>query len=246
MLQIKNLSVSVADKPVLQDFSLEIPAGQVHAIMGPNGSGKSTLSHVLMGKSGYTVTGGTVTFMGQDLLVLAPHERAAAGVFLAMQYPIELPGVPFNTFLKVIMNAQAKATGSPELSPLDLLRTIRTAAEGLGISDEMLKRPVNVGASGGEKKRNDILQMTLLQPKLAILDETDSGLDIDALKVVAQGVNAMRIPARSFVVITHYQRLLDYIIPDVVHVMVDGRIVKSGGPDIARDLEQSGYGGLAS
>jgi Fe-S cluster assembly ATP-binding protein len=246
MLKIKNLSVTVADKPVLQNFTLEIPAGQVHAIMGPNGSGKSTLSHVLAGKPGYTVTGGAVTFKDQDLLALEPHARANAGVFLAMQYPVELPGVPFNTFLKMIMNARAKANGQPELSPLDLLRAIRTTAETLGINDDMLKRPVNVGASGGEKKRNDILQMMLLQPSLAILDETDSGLDIDALKIVANGVNTMRAPTRSFIVITHYQRLLDYIVPDVVHVMQDGRIVKSGGPELAHELEQSGYGAVGS
>lgn len=241
MLEVKNLNVSVNDKPVLQDFTLEIPDGQVHAIMGPNGSGKSTLSHVLAGKPGYTVTGGTITMNGQDVLAMATHERALNGIFLALQYPVELPGVPMNTFLKMMMVARAKAAGHPEPSAMDVLKTIRENARTLGISDDMLKRPVNVGASGGEKKRNDILQMAILQPRLAILDETDSGLDIDALKIVADGVNAMRAPGRSFIVITHYQRLLDYIVPDVVHVLSNGRIVKSGGPELARELEQTGY-----
>lgn len=241
MLAIKNLNVSVNDKPVLQDFNLEIPDGQVHAIMGPNGSGKSTLSHVLAGKPGYTVTGGTITMNGQDVLAMQTHERALNGIFLALQYPVELPGVPMNTFLKMMMVARARAIGAPEPSAIEVLKTIRENAQKLGISDDMLKRGVNVGASGGEKKRNDILQMASLQPRLAILDETDSGLDIDALKIVADGVNAMRAPDRSFIVITHYQRLLDYIVPDVVHVLSNGRIVKSGGADLAQQLEQTGY-----
>ena len=243
MLKIENLSVSVVGKDVLKNFNLEIPAGQVHAIMGPNGSGKSTLSYVLAGKSGYTVTGGSVTLNGADVLAMPTHERAAAGIFLALQYPVELPGVPMTTFIKTAVAAVRKARGQDELSPLDFLKKLKSSADTLGISDEMLKRGVNVGASGGEKKRNDILQMQMLDPRLCILDETDSGLDIDALRIVAEGVNSMRAPDRSFLVITHYQRLLDYITPDVVHVMSAGKIVGSGGPELAQALEQTGYAG---
>jgi Fe-S cluster assembly ATP-binding protein len=241
MINIHNLTVTVNDQSVLNGLDLTVPTGQVHAIMGPNGSGKSTLSHVLAGTPGYTVTGGSVTFQGLDVLAMPPHERALNGVFLAMQYPVELPGVPMNTFLKMMVGAARAHKNLPELPPLDFLRLVKSTAEKLGIGDEMLKRPVNVGASGGEKKRNDILQMCLLEPTLGILDETDSGLDIDALKIVAAGVNSLRGPGRSFIVITHYQRLLDYIVPDVVHVMQNGKIVQSGGPDLARALEQTGY-----
>ena len=240
-LEIKNLRVSVGGKEILKGLDLFVPAGQMHAIMGPNGTGKSTLSYVLAGRPGYEVTGGTATWRGQNLFAMTPDTRAAAGVFLAFQYPPEIPGVPMNTFLKTAVNAMRKARGQGELPALDLLSIIKTAARTLGVSDDMLKRAVNVGASGGEKKRNDILQMHVLKPSLCILDETDSGLDIDALKIVADGVNALRAPDRSFLVITHYQRLLDYIVPDAVHVMMDGKIVQSGGPDLARVLEDRGY-----
>lgn len=244
LLNINNLSVNVAEKQILNGFTLNVEPGTVHAIMGPNGSGKSTLSYALAGRPGYKITSGSVGFNGQDLLALAPHERAAAGVFLAFQYPVEIPGVPFTTFLKTALDAIRKTRGQSETTPLDFLKLVKTKAQALGINDDMLKRAVNVGASGGEKKRNDILQMSVLEPKLCILDETDSGLDIDALKTVADGVNALRAPDRSFIVITHYQRLLDYIKPDVVHVMSQGKIIKSGGPELAKDLEKQGYEAL--
>jgi Fe-S cluster assembly ATP-binding protein len=249
MLNIQNLCVEVQGKKILDGFSLFVPPGQVHAIMGPNGTGKSTLSYALAGRSGYDITDGSVTLNGRDILPMSPDERAAAGLFLAFQYPPEIPGVAMNTFLKESINALRRARGLDDLSALDLLKTIKSAAEKLGVPDDMLKRPVNVGASGGEKKRNDILQMTVLNPSFCILDETDSGLDIDALRIVADGVNALRAPDRSFLMITHYQRLLDYIKPDVVHVMQGGKIVKSGGPDLAKSLEETGYaayGGRAS
>ncbi|HEX5779307.1 MAG TPA: Fe-S cluster assembly ATPase SufC [Xanthobacteraceae bacterium] len=241
MLEIKNLHVEVADRKILQGFDLTVEPGKVHAIMGPNGSGKSTLAYVLAGKDGYDVTDGSVTFDGQDLLQLPPDERAALGVFLAFQYPIEIPGVASMVFLRTALNAIRKKRGEAELSTPDFLRLVREKAKDLHIDQEMLKRPVNVGFSGGEKKRNEILQMALLEPKLCVLDETDSGLDIDALKVVAEGVNRLRSPDRSMIVITHYQRLLDHIVPDVVHIMAKGRIVRTGGPDLALELERRGY-----
>ena len=241
MLRIKNLHVEVADRKILQGFDLTVEPGKIHAIMGPNGSGKSTLAYVLAGKDGYTVTEGEVTFNGEDLLALAPDERAAKGVFLAFQYPIEIPGVASMVFLRTALNALRKKRGEAELSTPDFLRLVRAKAQDLGIDQEMLKRAVNVGFSGGEKKRNEILQMALLEPKLCVLDETDSGLDIDALRVVADGVNGLRSPERSMIVITHYQRLLDYIVPDVVHIMAKGRIVRTGGPDLAIELEKRGY-----
>ncbi|MCA3325423.1 MAG: Fe-S cluster assembly ATPase SufC, partial [Roseomonas sp.] len=218
--------------------------GEVHAIMGPNGSGKSTLSYVLSGRDGYEVTGGAALLHGQDLLAMEPEERAAAGVFLAFQYPVELPGVGNATFLRTALNAIRRAKGEAELDAMQFLKLARERMKALSMNDEMLKRGVNVGFSGGEKKRNEILQMALLQPKLAILDETDSGLDIDALKIVADGVNAMRGPDFSALVITHYQRLLDYIVPDRVHVLMGGRIVRSGGPELAKELEAQGYGAI--
>ncbi|MFS8037983.1 Fe-S cluster assembly ATPase SufC [Xanthobacter sp. AM11] len=241
MLEIKNLHARIGGNEILKGLDLAIPAGEIHAIMGPNGSGKSTLSYVLAGKPDYEVTDGSVIFDGQELLGQDPDARAAAGVFLAFQYPIEIPGVANLTFLRAAMNAQRKARGEEEISTPDFLKLVRLKAPDLGISQDMLRRGVNVGFSGGEKKRNEILQMALLEPKLCILDETDSGLDIDALKVVAQGVNALRSPNRSMLVITHYQRLLDHIVPDVVHVMHKGRIVRSGGPELALELEESGY-----
>jgi Fe-S cluster assembly ATP-binding protein len=241
MLEIKNLHVEVADRKILQGFDLTVEPGKIHAIMGPNGSGKSTLAYVLAGKDGYEITEGSVTFNGQDLLELAPDERAALGVFLAFQYPIEIPGVASMVFLRTAVNALRKKRGLAELSTPDFLRLVREKAKDLNIDQEMLKRPVNVGFSGGEKKRNEILQMALLEPKLCVLDETDSGLDIDALKVVAEGVNRLRSPDRSMIVITHYQRLLDHIVPDVVHIMAKGRIVRTGGPDLALELEKRGY-----
>jgi Fe-S cluster assembly ATP-binding protein len=241
MLEIKNLHVEVADRKILQGFDLTVEPGKIHAIMGPNGSGKSTLAYVLAGKDGYTVTEGEVTFNGEDLLALAPDERAAKGVFLAFQYPIEIPGVASMVFLRTAVNALRKKRGEAELSTPDFLRLVRAKAKDLGIDQEMLKRAVNVGFSGGEKKRNEILQMAMLEPKLCVLDETDSGLDIDALRVVADGVNALRSPDRSMIVITHYQRLLDYIVPDVVHIMAKGRIVRTGGPELAIELEKRGY-----
>jgi Fe-S cluster assembly ATP-binding protein len=241
MLEIKNLHVEVADRKILQGFDLTVEPGKIHAIMGPNGSGKSTLAYVLAGKDGYTVTEGEVKFNGEDLLALEPDERAASGVFLAFQYPIEIPGVASMVFLRTAVNALRKKRGEAELSTPDFLRLVRAKAKDLSIDQEMLKRAVNVGFSGGEKKRNEILQMALLEPKLCILDETDSGLDIDALKVVADGVNQLRAPDRSMIVITHYQRLLDYIVPDIVHIMAKGRIVRTGGPDLAIELEKRGY-----
>ncbi len=241
MLEIKNLHVEVADRKILQGFDLTVEPGKIHAIMGPNGSGKSTLAYVLAGKDGYEVTEGSVTFNGQDLLELSPDERAALGVFLAFQYPMEIPGVASMVFLRTALNALRKKRGLAELSTPDFLRLVREKAKDLNIDQEMLKRPVNVGFSGGEKKRNEILQMALLEPKLCVLDETDSGLDIDALKVVAEGVNRLRSPDRSMIVITHYQRLLDHIVPDVVHIMARGKIVRTGGPDLALELEKRGY-----
>ena len=240
-LVIDNLSAEIDGKPILKGVTLEIPAGQVHAVMGPNGSGKSTLSYVLAGREGYAVTGGSATFNGTDILAMEPEERAAAGLFLAFQYPVELPGVGNALFLRTALNAIRKGRGEPELDAMQFLKVARGRMKALNMTDEMLKRGVNVGFSGGEKKRNEVLQMALLQPKLAILDETDSGLDIDALKIVADGVNALRGPDFSALVITHYQRLLDYIVPDRVHVLVGGRIVKSGGPELALELERSGY-----
>jgi len=241
MLEIKNLSVRVADRQILNGLNLTVNKGEIHAIMGPNGAGKSTLAHVLSGKSGYEVTGGQVLFEGKDLLELPADERAAMGVFLAFQYPLEIPGVATMTFLRTALNAQRKKRGEPELTTPDFMKRVREGAAKLGIAQEMLRRPVNVGFSGGEKKRNEVLQMALLEPKLCVLDETDSGLDIDALKIVAEGVNHLRSPERAFVVITHYQRLLDHIVPDIVHVLAKGRIVKTGGKDLAHELEAKGY-----
>ncbi len=243
MLKISNLHVALEEeeKQILKGVDLEVPAGSVHAIMGPNGSGKSTLSYVLSGKEGYKVTDGSATLEGADLLDMEPEERAAAGLFLAFQYPVEIPGVGNMTFLRTAVNAQRKARGEEELSAADFLKLVRAKAKSLKIDAEMLKRPVNVGFSGGEKKRNEILQMAMLEPKMCILDETDSGLDVDAMKLVAEGVNALRSEGRSFLVITHYQRLLDHIKPDVVHIMADGRIVKSGGPELALEVEHNGY-----
>ncbi|MET3931240.1 Fe-S cluster assembly ATP-binding protein [Lysobacter sp. OAE881] len=241
MLKIENLHVSVAGKEILKGLTLELTPGQVHAVMGPNGAGKSTLGNVLAGREGYEVTAGTVTFEGQDLLALEPEERAATGVFLAFQYPVEIPGVNNTYFLRSALNAQRKARGESELDSMQFLKLVREKLAVLHLKDELLHRGVNEGFSGGEKKRNEIFQLALLEPKLAILDETDSGLDIDALKAVADGVNALRSPERAFLVITHYQRLLDYIKPDVVHVLADGRIVETGGPELALELEQHGY-----
>jgi Fe-S cluster assembly ATP-binding protein len=243
MLDIKNLHVKLEaeDKAILKGVDLKVEAGKVHAIMGPNGSGKSTLSYVLSGRDGYAVTAGSAHLDGQDLLALEPEERAAAGLFLAFQYPVEIPGVGNMTFLRTALNAQKKARGEEEVSAAEFLKLIRARARGLQIDPEMLKRPVNVGFSGGEKKRNEILQMAVLEPKMCILDETDSGLDVDAMKLVAEGVNALRDAGRAFLVITHYQRLLDHIRPDVVHIMADGRIVKTGGADLALEVETNGY-----
>lgn len=244
MLKIEGLTAEVDGKAILKGIDLEVPKGEVHAIMGPNGSGKSTLSYVLSGREGYEVTGGSATFNGHDILAMEPEERAAAGLFLAFQYPVELPGVGNATFLRTALNAQRKARGEAELDAMQFLKLARERMKALSMSDDMLKRGVNVGFSGGEKKRNEILQMALLKPSIAILDETDSGLDIDALKIVADGVNAMRGPDFSALVITHYQRLLDYIVPDRVHVLMAGRIVKSGGPELAKELEAQGYGAV--
>jgi Fe-S cluster assembly ATP-binding protein len=243
MLEIKNLHVKLEaeDKAILKGVDLRVDAGRVHAIMGPNGSGKSTLSYVLSGRDGYVVTDGTATLDGQDLLALEPEERAAAGLFLAFQYPVEIPGVGNMTFLRTALNAQRKLRGEDEVSAAEFLKLIRAKGKALNIDADMLKRPVNVGFSGGEKKRNEILQMAVLEPKMCILDETDSGLDVDAMKLVAAGVNALRDAGRGFLVITHYQRLLDHIVPDVVHIMADGRIVKSGGPELALEVEKNGY-----
>ncbi|TLG71305.1 Fe-S cluster assembly ATPase SufC [Methylocystis sp. B8] len=241
MLQIKNLHVSVGDRKILQGLTLSVKAGEVAAIMGPNGTGKSTLSYVISGREGYDITEGEVLLDGENILALEPHERAAKGVFLAFQYPVEIPGVATMTFLKAAMNAQRRARGEEELATPDFMKRVKDASAQLGVSQEMLRRPLNSGFSGGEKKRMDILQMALLQPKLGILDETDSGLDIDALRVVSEGVNSLRSPDRAFLVITHYQRLLDYIKPDTVHVMAKGRIQRSGGPELALELEKHGY-----
>ncbi|MFZ4406744.1 MAG: Fe-S cluster assembly ATPase SufC [Paracraurococcus sp.] len=241
MLRIEGLTAEIDGKHILKGIDLEVPSGEIHAIMGPNGSGKSTLSYVLSGREGYEITGGSVTFEGRDLLAMEPEERAAAGLFLAFQYPVELPGVGNALFLRTALNAIRKGRGEPELDAMQFLKLARERLRALQISDEMLKRGVNVGFSGGEKKRNEVLQMALLQPKLAILDETDSGLDIDALKIVSDGVNALRGPGFSALVITHYQRLLDYIVPDRVHVLMGGRIVQSGGPELAKQLEETGY-----
>ncbi|WP_434623111.1 Fe-S cluster assembly ATPase SufC [Azospirillum sp. B2RO_4] len=241
MIEIKNLHATVDGKEILKGVDLTIRPGEVHAIMGPNGAGKSTMSYVLAGRDGYEVTEGSVTYYGKDLLAMEPEERAAEGVFLAFQYPVEIPGVGNTTFLKTAINAIRKYRGEKELDAMQFLKLIREKTKALGMSDEMLKRAVNVGFSGGEKKRNETLQMAVLEPKFAILDETDSGLDIDALKIVAEGVNALRSPDRSMLVITHYQRLLDYIVPDHVHVLAAGRIVKSGGKELALELEKNGY-----
>jgi Fe-S cluster assembly ATP-binding protein len=241
MLEIKNLHAEVEGKPILKGIDLSIAPGEVHAIMGPNGSGKSTLSYVLAGREGYEVTAGQVTFQGKNLLDMEPEERAGEGVFLALQYPVEIPGVPNTTFLKEAVNSIRKYRGESEVDAMQFLKLMRAKLKELGMSDEYLKRAVNVGFSGGEKKRNEMLQMAMLEPSLAVLDETDSGLDIDALKAVAEGVNAMRAPERSMMVITHYQRLLDHIVPDHVHIMAGGRIVRSGGPELAHELERKGY-----
>ncbi len=243
MLNINNLHVKLEteDKQILRGVNLNVGAGEVHAIMGPNGSGKSTLSYVLSGKDGYTVTDGTATLDGADLLAMAPEDRAAAGLFLAFQYPVEIPGVGNMTFLRTAVNAQRKSRGEVEMSAGDFLKVVREKAKRLSIDADMMKRPVNVGFSGGEKKRNEILQMAMLEPRMCILDETDSGLDIDAMKLVADGVNALRDAGRAFLVITHYQRLLDHIRPDVVHIMAAGRIIKTGGPELAHEVEKNGY-----
>jgi len=241
MLDIKNLQVTVDGREILKGLDLAVNKGEIHAIMGPNGSGKSTLAHVLAGKEHYEVTGGSVTFEGADLLALEPDERAAKGIFLAFQYPLEIPGVTTMNFLRTALNAQRKKRHEPELTAPEFIKRVREASAKLGVDQEMLRRPVNVGFSGGEKKRNEILQMALLEPKLAVLDETDSGLDIDALRIVSEGVNQLRSPSTSFVVITHYQRLLNYIVPDVVHVLSRGRIVRTGGKELALELEARGY-----
>lgn len=241
MIEIRDLHATVDGKEILKGINLTLKKGQVHAIMGPNGSGKSTLSYVLAGRDGYEVTKGQVLLNGQDLLAMEPEERAAAGVFLAFQYPVEIPGVQMTTFLRTALNAVRKQRGDGELDALAFLKVMKEKQKSLNIADDMLKRPVNTGFSGGEKKRAEVLQMAMLEPVFAILDETDSGLDIDALKVVADGVNALRSPERSFLIITHYQRLLDYIKPDVVHVLAHGKIVKTGGPELALELEANGY-----
>ena len=241
MLDIKNLHVAVDGKEILKGLTLKVEAGQVHAIMGPNGSGKSTLSYVLAGRAGYEITEGNIVYNGEDLVPLPPEERAAKGVFLAMQYPVEIPGVTTMMFLKSALNAQRRSRGESEMDAIGVLKTVRKKAAALNVSEEMLKRALNVGFSGGEKKRLEILQMALFEPKLAILDETDSGLDIDALRLVAEGVNSLRSPERAMLVITHYQRLLDYIVPDRIHVLAKGRIVAEGGKELALELEAKGY-----
>ncbi len=248
MLNINNLHVKLQDedKIILRGVDLKIGAGEVHAIMGPNGSGKSTLSYVLAGREGYEVTEGSAQLQGAELLDMEPEDRAAAGLFLAFQYPVEIPGVGNMTFLRTAVNAQRKARGETEISAGDFLKLVRERAKTLKIDAEMLKRPVNVGFSGGEKKRNEILQMAMLEPKMCILDETDSGLDVDAMKLVSEGVNALRDAGRSFLVITHYQRLLDHIAPDFVHIMAAGRIIKTGGPELALEVENNGYADLLS
>lgn len=248
MLKIQNLSATVGEgeaaKTIINGLSLEVPAGEVHAIMGPNGAGKSTLSYVLTGRDGYEVTGGAATLDGQDILAMEPEDRAAAGLFLSFQYPVEIPGVPVMTFVRTAMNAQRKARGEAEISAPDYLKKSRDVAKMLNLDADMLKRPVNVGFSGGEKKRLEIYQMLMLEPRFMVLDETDSGLDIDALRTVAEGVNALRAPERGMLVITHYQRLLDHIKPDKVHVLAKGRIIKTGGPELALRLEEEGYDGV--
>jgi Fe-S cluster assembly ATP-binding protein len=243
MLEVKNLQVTVDGREILKGLDLTVNKGEIHAIMGPNGSGKSTLAHVLAGKDQYEVTGGSITFDGVDLLALEPDERAAKGIFLAFQYPLEIPGVTTMNFLRTAINSQRKKRHEPEFTAPEFIKRVREASAKLGVDQEMLRRPVNVGFSGGEKKRNEILQMALLEPKLAVLDETDSGLDIDALKVVSEGVNRLRSPERSMIVITHYQRLLDHIVPDIVHVLSRGRIVRTGGKELALELEAKGYAG---
>ena len=247
MLEIKNLVVKLAeeDRTILNGLTLTLPKGEVHAIMGPNGSGKSTLSYVLSGREGYEVVSGEVRWNGEDLLAMEPDERAAAGVFLAFQYPMEIPGVASLTFLRTALNAVRKKRGEKELNPAEFMKVVKAKAEKLSISQDMLKRPVNVGFSGGEKKRNEILQMAVLEPTLCILDETDSGLDIDAVRIVSDGVNALRSKDRAMLVITHYQRLLNYIVPDKVHVLSGGRIVKTGGKELALELERTGYAEFA-
>ncbi|HJT42633.1 MAG TPA: Fe-S cluster assembly ATPase SufC [Rhizomicrobium sp.] len=241
MLEIKNLHVAVGGKEILKGLTLSIQPGEVHAIMGPNGSGKSTLSYVLAGRAGYDITQGSILYNGEDLAALAPEQRAAKGVFLAMQYPVEIPGVTTMTFLKTALNSQRRARGESDIDAVGVLKLVRAKAKTLNVSEEMLKRALNVGFSGGEKKRLEILQMAIFEPKLAILDETDSGLDIDALRLVAEGVNALRDPSRAMLVITHYQRLLDYIVPDRIHVLAGGRIVAEGGKELALELEAKGY-----
>jgi Fe-S cluster assembly ATP-binding protein len=241
MLEIDDLHVTVEGKEILKGITLSIPAGEVHAVMGPNGSGKSTLSYTLAGRAGYEITRGRILYRGEDLTQLAPEERAAKGMFLALQYPVEIPGVVTMTFLKTALNAQRRFRGESELDALKVLKLVREKAKALNIGEDMLKRALNAGFSGGEKKRLEILQMAVFEPKMAILDETDSGLDIDALKLVAEGVNALRAPDRAMLVITHYQRLLSHIVPDRVHVLTKGRIVKSGGADLALELEAGGY-----
>jgi len=244
MLEIRNLHARAGDKDILRGLDLSVGEGEVHAIMGPNGSGKSTLAHVLAGRPGYEVTAGSVTYRGRDLLALSPEERAREGVFLAFQYPVEIPGVSNVYFLKAALNAIRAHRGEPELDALDFLALVKEKARVVEIDEQLVKRPVNEGFSGGEKKRNEIFQMAVLEPRLAVLDETDSGLDIDALRIVASGVNRLRGPQRSMVVVTHYQRLLNYIVPDFVHVLVDGRIVRSGGKEMAEELEEKGYSWL--
>jgi Fe-S cluster assembly ATP-binding protein len=247
MLKIDNLRAEVDGKEILKGLSLEVKAGEIHAIMGPNGAGKSTLGYVLGGREAYEATDGSVTFEGQDLLEMAPHDRAAAGLFLGFQYPVEIPGISNVQFLREALNGQRRARGEGPLSGAEFLKLARAQADALGMDQEMLKRPVNVGFSGGEKKRNEMVQMGILSPKLAILDETDSGLDIDALKAVGEGINRiMRAPDKAVLLITHYQRLLDYVRPDFVHVLADGRIVRSGGPELAHELEAQGYGAVAA
>jgi Fe-S cluster assembly ATP-binding protein len=241
LLEIKNLHVSVADKKILNGVSLSLGAGEVHAIMGPNGTGKSTLSNVIAGRAGYEVTEGEVLLDGKDVFAMAADERARAGIFLAFQYPVEIPGVTTSNFLKTAINAKRRSEGKPEIDAMEFLKLVRAKTKVLGMPDDMIKRALNVGFSGGEKKRAEVLQMTLLEPRVAILDETDSGLDIDALKVVSDGVNALRSPDRAFLIITHYQRLLDYIVPDHVHVLVGGKVVESGGKELALQLEAEGY-----
>lgn len=245
MLSVQGLEAKVGQEEILKGLDLEVGPGEIHAIMGPNGSGKSTLAHVLSGREGYAVTGGSVRFEGQDLLALEPEERARLGLFLAFQYPVELPGVNNTYFLKSALNAIRKSRGEPELDAVSFLRLMKERLRVLHLDDSLLKRPVNFGFSGGEKKRNEIFQMAMLEPKLAILDETDSGLDIDALRIVADGVNALRHPERSMILVTHYQRLLDYIQPDHVHVLAAGRIIRSGGKELALELEKNGYGWIA-